>query len=165
MKTRVLFASLLTVGVLVSAPVAADTWEAHGNLCQPDNADVADVLYSNTGIFNQSTSASVKVHCPIEFISDLHTGLNTTTISLRYVDRASTGDVSCTLFINLSDGAPLMTSTKTSIGSSSNTQTFSWNIGDQVGGNRQIVIQCTLPKAVSSSARSGVRGVTLSTNS
>jgi hypothetical protein len=164
MKKRAMFASLVAAVLLVSAPVGADTWEAHGNNCQPESGDVADVLYSNTGIFNQSSSASVKVHCPIDFISDLHTGLNTTTISLRYVDRATSGDVSCTLFINFSDGAPFMTSTKTSVGSSGATQTFSWNIGDQVGGGRQIVIQCTLPKAASSSTRSGVRGITLATN-
>jgi hypothetical protein len=164
MTKRSLFAILLAGGVLFSAPLGAATWEAHGNICQPDSVDVANVLYSNTGIFNQSTSASVKVHCPIDFNSDLHAGLNTTTISLRYVDRASSGDVSCTLFINLSDGAPLMTSTKTSIGSSSATQTFSWDIGDQVGGNRQIVIQCMVPKASSSSTRSGIRGITLATN-
>jgi hypothetical protein len=166
MKQRSVFASLVVALVLSAAPVGADTWEAHANICQPDKSDVAFLDYSNTGVFNESTSSSGKLHCPVEYISDLHTGgLNTTTISLNYVDRSSSENVSCTLFINLFDGTPILTATQTSpAGASSSTQISSWVIGSEIGGGRQLVIQCTLPKAASSSTRSGVRGIRLDTN-
>jgi hypothetical protein len=166
---RSLFSSLVAALVLSSAPAGADTWEAHANICQPDKGDVEKLDYSNTGLFNESTSSSAKAHCPIEYISDLHTGFNSATIAIRYVDRSSAENVSCTLFINLGDGSPVLTETKTSpAGSSNATQTFTWDIsspiGPNIGGGRQLVIQCTLPKATSSSTRSGVRGITLDTN-
>jgi hypothetical protein len=37
MNKRSIFAILVTAGLLSSAPVGADTWEAHGNICQPDS--------------------------------------------------------------------------------------------------------------------------------
>ena len=160
-----LLATVIVVATMAAAPAFADTWEAHANICQPDKGDVGKLDYSNTGVFNESNSSSAKLHCPIEYISDLHTlGLNTTTIRLRYVDRSSSANVSCTLFINFLDGASELTETQTSSGASNSTQSFSWTIGSEIGGGRQLVIQCNLPQAASSSTRSGVRGITLDTN-
>jgi hypothetical protein len=166
MKKRSLFSSLVVALVVSAAPAGADTWEVHGNRCQPDTGDVGKFDLSNTGLFNVNSSSSGKLHCPIEYISDLHTGgLNSTTLMVRYVDRSSASDVTCTLYINLFDGSPILTQTKTSpAGASDTTQAFEWSIGSEIGGGRQLEIQCTIPKATSSSTRSGVRGIRLDTN-
>ena len=166
MKTRSLLSSLVAVLVLSAAPAGADTWEVHGNRCQPDTADAAKFDLSNTGLFNVNSSSSGKLHCPIEYDSDRHPiDFMTTKLSVNYVDRSSTSDVTCTLYVNLFDGSPLITETKTSpAGASDATKTFEWSIGTQIGGGRQLEIQCTIPKAASSSTRSGVRGIRLDTN-
>jgi hypothetical protein len=157
------------IGSMVLRPGLARAgydWESPATVCQPTKTDGGKVGYTGIALFNESTSASAKVHCPLPYESNALAGDNPIpipSIEVVYLDRSpSAARVSCTLQVVDFDGNPVFTQTLTSPGRSSTRQGLEFfGLHKSMFAFAEVSITCTLPASTSSSTRSGLRAIRL----
>lgn len=170
MLTRLTSRSLaaLTFAVLGLATTAAHAeyaWTSPATECQPLKADTGKINYTSNGVFNESTSASAKVTCPIPYeFHTFNTVPYTPTWSVAYVDpnTDSTTRLTCTFIVADQRGREVYTTTKTAPLASTETQTFAFTVAaSYFNGPNTMGVTCTLPKGPTAATRAGLRTIRL----
>ena len=147
------FGVALLVALVCSAANARDASATvhqtfSGQFCQGNDAgDRANVLYGGYGTFNDSNSSFIDLTCPISWQGD-HEGVDPDWVYVYYYDRNSSTNVSCTVKMLENVYAMYSTSTQTSSGSSSDTQSFSFDVSGYQDGDDDLIdfsIDCDIP--------------------
>jgi hypothetical protein len=116
-----------------------------GTACVPNRGDTSKVNYSSQwGIYNDNTSSSAKVYCPVVYSQDEFEGALNGNIEFWVYDQngGSGKDVSCTLYSLNMDGSVGSSETHATSGSSSFAQVLGFDFGSVFGTYNA---QCTLP--------------------
>ena len=153
-KPRSLMARILPAALVLAAalaiPLTASAQSGmipnqSGTACVPNRGDTSKLNYSSQwGIYNDSTSSSGKVYCPVVYNQDQFQGaLNGNIEFFVYDQNAGSGkDVVCILYSLNRDGSIGSSEKQQTTGSLPTEQLLSFYFGN-VGGIYNA--QCTLP--------------------
>jgi hypothetical protein len=157
--------TLATLALAAPSARAEYAWTSPATECLPLKGEAGKVNYTSNGVFNESTTASAKVTCPIPYeFHTFNTVPYTPTWSVAYVDpnTASTTRLSCTFIVADSRGREVYTTTKTAPLATTETQTFAFSVAaSYFNGPNSFGVTCTLPKGPTAATRAGLRTIRL----